>query len=92
MIANIHPADELARGRAQIKTLEEREAQLRDELLSGRVGLEGDEHVAQIVSQARAWVDLKSARRALGELLEPYVTEKPIRFVRLASKDGNEAE
>jgi hypothetical protein len=54
--------------------------------------LEGDEHVAQIVSQSRAWVNLKSARRALGELLEPYVTERPIKFVRLASKDGNKAE
>ena len=43
---NLHPADELARVRAQIKTLEEREGQLREELLSGRVGLEGEDHVA----------------------------------------------
>jgi hypothetical protein len=92
MIVNTHPADELADVRSRIKALEDREGQIREELLSGRVGLEGDDYVAQIVNQSRAWVNLKSARRALGELLEPYVTEKPIRFVRLASKDGNEAE
>jgi hypothetical protein len=39
MIVNVHPVDELFRIRAQIKNLQEREGQLREELLSGRCGL-----------------------------------------------------
>jgi hypothetical protein len=58
MTSNVHPADELADVRSRIKVLEEREGQLREELLSGRVGLEGDDHVAQLVSAPRAWVNL----------------------------------
>ena len=92
MIANIHPVDELARVRAQIKTLEEREGQLREELLSGRVGLEGEDHVAQLVSTPRAWVSLKSARQTLGSILDPFISEKIVRMVRIAAKDGHEGE
>jgi hypothetical protein len=46
MTTNIHPVDEFARIRSQIRNLEEREGQLRKEVLSGRCGLEGDDHVA----------------------------------------------
>jgi hypothetical protein len=90
MITNLHPTDELARVRTQIKTLEEREAQLREELLSGRVGLEGEDHVAQLVSVPRAWVSLRSARQALGSILDPFISEKIVRMVRIAAKDGHE--
>jgi hypothetical protein len=92
MITNIHPVDELADVRSRIKALEEREGQLREELLSGRVGLEGDGYVARLVDQQRAWINLRSARRALGATLDPFITEKAVTTVRLAPKDGNEAE
>jgi hypothetical protein len=58
--------------------------------MSGRCGLEGDDHVAQIVSLPREWVSLKSGRQALGPALDPFVTEKTVKMVRLASKSGNE--
>jgi hypothetical protein len=89
---NLHPVDELADVRSRIKALEEREGQLRDELLSGRVGLEGNDHVARLVDQQRAWINLRSARRALGKVLDPFLTEKAVTAVRLAPKDGDEAE
>jgi hypothetical protein len=64
--------------------LEEREGQLREEVLSGRCGLEGNDHVAQIKDLDRAWVSLKAARQALGSALDPFVTEKTVRMVRVA--------
>jgi hypothetical protein len=92
MTTNAHPVDELADVRSRIKALEEREGQLRDELLSGRCGLEGDDHVAQLVSTPRAWVSLKTARQVLGSVLDPFISEKIVRMVRIAAKDGHEGE
>jgi hypothetical protein len=46
MITNIHPADELHAVRAQIKALEDREAELRIKLLSGECDLAGDAYTA----------------------------------------------
>jgi hypothetical protein len=89
MIPNTHPVDALARIRAEIKNLTERENQLRQELISGRCGLEGDENIATIAELRREWVSLREARHALGEILDPYITEKSVKTVRITPKAGS---
>jgi hypothetical protein len=89
---NLHPADELADVRAQIRVLEERETLLREELLSGRCGLEGDDHVARLVRRRGGWVSLKTARRALGAILDPFIIKRTVTMVMVAAKAGDVGE
>ena len=37
-------------------------------------------------------MSLKSARQALGSILDPFISEKIVRMVRIAAKDGHEGE
>ena len=87
MISNLHPADELHDVRAQIKALEDCEAELRAKLLSGECGLAGDAYTAWIAEQEQARFDRTAAREALGDdVLAPFVTIRRVRQVRLAAK------
>jgi hypothetical protein len=87
MISNLHPADELHDVRAQIKALEDREAELRAKLLSGECGLAGDACTAWIAEQEQARIDRTAAREALGDsVLAPFTITRRIRQVRLAAK------
>jgi hypothetical protein len=86
MISNLHPADELHDVRAQIKVLEEREAELRAVLLSGECGLAGDAYTAWIAEQEQARLDGTAARKALGDVLAPFTITRRIQQVRLSAR------
>jgi hypothetical protein len=80
---NVHPVDELADVRAAIKSLETREAELRQKLLSGEASLCGDTWRAVIRSQSSERIDAKAARRALGDALRPFMRRHSTAIVRL---------
>jgi hypothetical protein len=87
MNTNTHPADELYDVRAQIKALEDREAELRAKLLSGECGLDGGAYIAWIVEQEQARFDGTAARQALGDdVLAPFTITRRVRQVRLAAR------
>jgi hypothetical protein len=50
---NRHPVDELGDIRAEIKKLEERDAELREQIISGKCSPDGDQYRAAIKQQSR---------------------------------------
>jgi hypothetical protein len=88
MSTNRHPVDELHDIRAEIRALEEREAQLRAKLLAGECGLVGDSFIAQISMQTKFRFNLRAARRMLvASVLAPFTTPRQVQVVRLAARD-----
>src|SRR4051812_12808611 len=64
---NRHPVDELADVRAEIKTLQAREAELRAVLLADGADLSGSEHYARVTVSERETLDAKAITEALGK-------------------------
>jgi len=75
-LRNRHPVDELADVRAQIKTLQAREAELRAMVLNGECELAGDDYVAVVQTRPRNGIDLLALRRHLGAALKPFMTAR----------------
>jgi hypothetical protein len=88
--SNIHPADELFALRAQIKALSEREAELRDALLSTNdAGREGADYRAFVIPSKRETLDRKACELALGrDVIEPFLKVSEVRTVKLAKKEA----
>jgi hypothetical protein len=83
-LPNIHPADELAATREEIKILQERADELRQLLLLEGADLEGDQYTAKITDSVRESLDRKAITEAFGEAaVAPFVKQAHVRTVNL---------
>jgi dsDNA-binding SOS-regulon protein len=91
---NIHPADELAAVREEIKQLQGVEADLRAKLLTmSDDEREGDQYRAFVVSSNRETVDKVSMIAALGrEVVEPFIKTSAVTTLKTARKDNAQTE
>ena len=88
-LTNVHPADELAAVREEIKQLQGVEADLRFKLLAMTdAEREGDQYRAFVVSSNRETVDKTSMIAALGrEVVEPFIKTSAVQTLKTARKD-----
>jgi hypothetical protein len=83
-LPNIHPADALSAVRAEIKTLEKRADELRDQLLADGADLQGDQYTAAIVPGVRETLDKKALIETFGEkAIAPFVRKTNFKTVKL---------
>jgi hypothetical protein len=81
---NIHPADELAAVREEIKIMEGRADELRAMLLAEGANLKGDSYTAAIIPGVRETLDRKAITEAFGEeAIAPYVKATSFKTVKL---------
>jgi hypothetical protein len=87
-IPNIHPADELAAIREEIKQLQDRESELRTKLLGCTdAEREGNEYRAFVIASSRETVDKTSLIAALGrEVVEPFLKTTQVQTLKTARK------
>jgi hypothetical protein len=88
-LKNIHPADELAAVREEIKQLQGVEADLRAKLLAMTDDQrEGDQYRAFVVSSNRETVDKTAMIAALGrEVVDPFIKVSAVQTLKTARKD-----
>jgi hypothetical protein len=88
-LTNIHPADELAAIREEIKQLEVIESDLRQRLLGmSEAEREGDQYRAFVATSNRENIDKAAMIAALGrEVVEPFIRASVVRSVKLARKE-----
>jgi hypothetical protein len=91
---DIHPADELAALREEIKQLQAHEADLRNRLLKmsddERIGVE---YRAFVVDSNRETVDKASMIAALGrDVVEPFIKTSAVRTLKTARITDNAGE
>jgi hypothetical protein len=90
--ANRHPADQLSDVRAQIKQLEQEEAELRAYLLRHPDDLVGLEYTALVSSRSYKRVDMEGLRREVGDAaIRRHTTTTPVSFVRLKTRKDEAA-
>jgi hypothetical protein len=83
-LPNIHPADELAAVREEIKILTTRADELRDQLLACGAELKGDQYTAVIHPGTRETLDRKAITEAFGEAaVAPFVKATQFYTVKL---------
>lgn len=83
-LPNIHPADELSGVREEIKILQARADQLRDQLLADGADLRGDMVTAVIQPGVRETLDRKAITEAFGEAaIAPFVKATSFKTVKL---------
>jgi dihydroorotase-like cyclic amidohydrolase len=81
---NVHPADELADVREEIKRLTVRAETLRDQLLIEGAELRGDQYTAVITPSVRESLDRKAITEAFGEAaVAPFVRKTSFKTVKL---------
>lgn len=86
-LPNIHPADELAAMREEIKILQARADELRDQLLAEGADLQGDMYLANIVLGVRETLDRKALTEAYGEAaIMPFVKKTNYKTVKLVER------
>ena len=92
-LTNVHPADELAAVREEIKQLQGVESDLRAKLLAMTdAEREGDQYRAFVVSSNRETVDKTSMIAALGrEVVEPFIKTSAVQTLKTARKDDAES-
>jgi hypothetical protein len=83
---NRHPTDELADIRGQIKTLQERESELRAMLLNGDCDLTGDDYVAVIRIMPCPRLDVQALREHLGPRLKAFMVERDMTQICLGAR------
>lgn len=90
LLVNVHPADELAAIREEIKLLETRESDLRSRLLKGTdQDREGDQYRAFIQSGSRKTIDTAAIVAALGEdIVAPFMKTTSFQTLKLAKKEN----
>ena len=88
---NIHPADELAAVREEIKQLQDREAQLRAALIDAPAEeLDGRQYRAMVVNSTRESIDKNAIVAALGlEVVQPFMRATPVRTLKTVRKEDN---
>ena len=83
-LVNIHPADELSSVREEIKILQTRADELRDQLLAAGADLKGEQYTASIVPGVRETLDRKALTEAFGEkAVAPFVKATTYKTVKL---------
>jgi hypothetical protein len=76
---NTHPVDELIEVRAKLKALQEREEELRQQILDGACTLVGNFHVARIGEAKVTYLKQKELIEHFGRItLAPFLTDKTI--------------
>ena len=86
-LVNVHPADELAALREEIKQLSAREDELRALLLKPDADLNGDQYIAHIQTSTRESVDKSALIAELGrEAVERFFRNTVVRSVKVAPK------
>jgi hypothetical protein len=81
---NIHPADELAAMREEIKIMQGRADDLRDMLLAEGADLRGDQYTAAIIPGTRETLDRKAIEEAFGEAaVAPFLKKTTYKTVKL---------
>ena len=93
-IPNIHPADELAAIREEIKQLQDRESDLRALLLKASdADREGNEYRAFVIASKRESLDKAAIEAALGrDVIEPFIKSTNVQTLKTARKqDGTES-
>ena len=84
---NIHPADELAAVREEIKVLTARADELRDTLLEEDADLKGDQYTANIIPGVRETLDRKALTEAYGEkAIAPFIKKTQYQTVKLIER------
>lgn len=88
---NRHPVDELAEVRTTIKRLQEREAELREELLAGKCGLIGFDHQALVRETQTERIDTKLLREKLSpEQLGPFLKTSTTTVIKVTEREAPE--
>jgi len=83
-LPNVHPADELSGLREEIKILQQRADELRDQLLVEGADLRGDMYTAVIQPGVRETLDRKAITEAFGEAaIAPFIKATPYKTVKL---------
>jgi hypothetical protein len=83
-LVNIHPADELSSVREEIKILQTRADELRDQLLAAGADLKGDQYTASIIPGVRETLDRKALTEAFGEkAVAPFIKATAYKTVKL---------
>ena len=86
-LPNIHPADELAATREEIKIMQGRADELRDMLLAEGASLEGDQHTAVIIPGSRETLDRKALEETFGaDVIAPFLKKTSFKTVKLQEK------
>ena len=91
---SIHPADELAAIREEIKQLQDRESDLRQKLLGMTdAQREGNEYRAFVIASKRESLDKAAIEAALGRaVIEPFIKSTSVQTLKTARKqDGTES-
>ena len=93
-LTNVHPADELAAVREEIKQLQGVESDLRAKLLAMTdAEREGDQYRAYVTASTRTSIDMKAIVAALGiEVVEPFVKATNVTTLKTARKDSADAK
>jgi hypothetical protein len=88
MMRNRHPVDELADVRAELKTLQAREVELRTALLEEGADRKGVSFVARVSVFRQERLDLEAVKEHFGETaLRPFVVGQEVRQVRLSARE-----
>jgi hypothetical protein len=83
-LPNIHPADELAAMREEIKQMQTRADELRDMLLADGADLKGDQYTAAIIPGVRETLDRKAIEEAFGaKAIAPFLKSTHFKTVKL---------
>jgi hypothetical protein len=83
-LPNVHPADELAAIREEIKIMQNIADELRDKLLAEGADLRGDQYTAQIHPGTRETLDRKAIEEAFGEAaVAPFLKKTHFQTVKL---------
>ena len=84
---NVHPADELAALREEIKILQDHADELRDMLLAEGADLKGDMYTANIVPGVRETLDKKALIETYGmKAIEPFLKKTSYQTVKLVER------
>lgn len=84
---NIHPVDELAAIREEIKLLQQQADDLRETLLEEGADLTGDQYEATIVPNVRETLDKKALIETYGEkAIAPFLKKTSYQTVKLTER------
>lgn len=87
---DIHPADELAAIREEIKQLQAYEANLRAILIADPANRDGKQYTAVVIASTRETIDKASIIAALGlEVIAPFIKATSVTTLKTVRKEDN---